>query len=548
MKFELRTGEILWTADLATLQDSPYRFSEELYYYVSEHDLVVAQNNTFMVYDLHSGEPGLSVEFESYVEHLFRIDENSYGVILGDGSFIVINMAVNDFGENVLIVEEICSLGLDIDNLIYCNPVTYTTALLNGSAAETNYDPDGNLVIAAINFNDLYNIEISRRMPIDDMLAPKQVQLAEAYDNIWHAATSGVDGQYIVLGPFTDYIMDEDLALLGTECFYKVIDANNLQPVCRIPVSGSDDPIYFLPDGSGYIISGAMYDFHGNIVHQSMMLDRYDHQIATVNNAPLYVHTNYPQGHLEIWYEDTIYHTAQVPEEFLYHEWDFCLGNNGYLVCSPISFPPDQQIYWDILDIFDNEWFRIPTDHTVESFYPEHVFCIGNVSPLMAFQSRQGNLCIYNCDDGSLVNEFSIDIPSSSLMNMQFIVDDAYLMLQSEEGLLLFLDVASGTVVYNEVIYPNSYSNFILQPYYDRQEQRLFIKGDLNYNSICLDTVTWTKLVSIPSMLGYDSETNMVFQTMTDPETAEETITASYFPSSGELIEIARSLVEMDVP
>ena len=59
-------------------------------------------------------------------------------------------------------------------------------------------------------------------------------------------------------------------------------------------------------------------------------------------------------------------------------------------------------------------------------------------------------------------------------------------------------------------------------------------------------TATWTKMANIPGMIGYDSETNMVYQTSTELLTAGSRITASYFPSSGELIEIARSLVGMD--
>ena len=129
---------------------------------------------------------------------------------------------------------------------------------------------------------------------------------------------------------------------------------------------------------------------------------------------------------------------------------------------------------------------------------------------------------------------------------MEFIADDSYLMLQTDSGLLLLLDATSGTIVYFEVLCPNSRSDYIWKPFYDRQEQRLFIRTNLSFNSICIDTATWTKMADIPGMIGYDSETNMVYQTSTELLTAGSRITASYFPPADEMISIARELVGMD--
>ena len=129
---------------------------------------------------------------------------------------------------------------------------------------------------------------------------------------------------------------------------------------------------------------------------------------------------------------------------------------------------------------------------------------------------------------------------------MEFIADDSYLLLQTDDGLLLILDATNGTIVYSEVIYTYTFSDDLFRTYYDEQDRRLFIKGDLDYHGICLDIDTWTKLVGIPGMLGYDCETNMVYQATVDSQTAEHRITASYFPPTYELIGIARELVGMD--
>jgi hypothetical protein len=155
---------------------------------------------------------------------------------------------------------------------------------------------------------------------------------------------------------------------------------------------------------------------------------------------------------------------------------------------------------------------------------------------------------MHSCrDNGSIVNEFSVDISNSYLKNVEFVVDDTYLLLQTGNNLLLILDVTNNRKgVYSEVIYPDADIRCILRPFYDPQEQRLLIKGDLDHDSICIDTKTWTKLARIPKMLGYDSETNMVYQMTVDPATAEHRIIATYFPPTDELIQIARSLVGID--
>jgi hypothetical protein len=341
----------------------------------------------------------------------------------------------------------------------------------------------------------------------------------------------------------------DDIYFTEPECFYKILDSKTLVPLYHISVSDADDPIYFLPDGTGYIYSGAIYDFSGEILLQSEMLHRYRYMITTVNNSPLYVY-NGQYGCLKIWYADANSLTTQIPEEYLYDGGNEVLGNNGYYVRIFTDATSEDQVCFAVLDIWDNEWFRIPTDHTNYSFRlwdsTMEPFCIGNVSPLMAFLNTAGSICVYSCDDGSLIGEFSMDLPASSLINMEFVADDSYLMLQTYDGMFRILDVKDGTVAYSEIIYQYASSRYVLESFYDSQEQRLFIKGDLEHDSICIDTKTWSKLASIPKMLGYDSKNNMVYQVTVDPETSEHRIVATYFPPTDELIEIARSLVGLD--
>ena len=205
VKFDMDTEKVIWSEELPVIQDSAYLFSDELYYNISGENLIVVQNHIFILYDLYSGEQKNSVELEHYVEHLFQSGLDSYGVILSDGSFVAISIAINDLGEDVLIVEDVCSLGLDIDNLIYLEHVTYTSALINGCAVETNYDPSGNLVIASVNVHDFFHIEISKKIPLRDMLTPKQLQLTESFDSIWSADAVAIGNQYLAIGPLTDY-------------------------------------------------------------------------------------------------------------------------------------------------------------------------------------------------------------------------------------------------------------------------------------------------------------------------------------------------------
>lgn len=557
IKYDLSTHEILWETDFPELQSTNfYLSSEEVYYTISSEDLVVVRENFVIVYDLRSGEQvrmgalDIYVDrlIDNYVEHLFRIDTDIYGVIFNDGSFVTINIVNEDPSEGMMLVEEVCSLGLDIDNLLYSNHIIYSNVdVIYGGAVETAYERNDSLVIAASNCDDIHKIKIYRRMPICNELAAKQVQLIGCHDYIWNTTTISINDQYTVIGPFR---YEATYAEDGYLCFYEVLDDKTFQSVCHIPICDLDDPIYFLPDGSGYIYSGVLYDFSGKIVHESEMLEWNNHEIATVNNAPLFLYMNYRDSQVRIWYDGTEYSAVNIPEHLKDDEWYGSLGNNGYYVCTYYEMFPKEQVCFAVLDVLDNEWYCIPTDHTIDSFTLGYAswsnYCIGNVSPRLAICNSQGNLCIYNCDDGKLESEFFVDVSTASLMHMEFVADDSYLMLQTDSGLLLILDATSGTIVYNEVLCPDSRSDYIWQPFYDQQEQRLFIRTNLQYDSICIDTVTWTKMADIPGMIGYDSETNMVYQTNTELLTAGSRITASYFPSSGELIKIARSLVGMD--
>lgn len=564
IKYDLSTHEILWETNPS---EDPYELqsisSEEVYYTISGEDLVVVRENFLSVYDLHSGEQVRRGVLDYYVdhlpnnyvdrlvEHLFRIDTDLYGVIFNDGSFLTISIANDDPSEGMMLVEEVCSLGLIVDNLLYGNHISYTNVdVIYGGAVETAYNRNGSLVLAASNCDDIHRIKIYRRMSIGNELVTKQVQLIGCHDYIWDATTISINDQYTVIGPFgyeRAYAQDEFLY------FYEVLDANSFQSVCHIPVYDSDDPIYFLPDGSGYIYDGVWYDFDGKIVHEAEMLEWYNHEIATVNNTTVFLYHEYAEDQFEqirIWRDSKEFPTVQLPKYLIHDERFGCLGNNGYYVYSAFGSPPEEYQYFAVLDISDSEWCRIQTGHTIESYYSapyyQEPFCIGNSSPLIAFCDRAGRICIYRCDDGSLVRELSMEVPLASMQNMEFIADDTCLLIQTMDDLLLIIDINSGTIVYSEVLCPDSRSDYIWRPFYDQQEQRLFIRTNLSYDSICIDTATWTKMANIPGMIGYDSETNMVYQTSTELLTAGSRITASYFPSSGELIEIARSLVGMD--
>lgn len=540
IKFDLDTEEVLWSAEFPPLPEPVFHYSDELYYAVSGNSLAIVRHNTFEVFDLHSGEMTVSYQFENFAEHLFLLGADSYGVIFHDGTFAAVDVP----NDELISIDTVCSLGIAIDNLLYTGSITYIGQNLNGAAVETVFEPNGDMLIAAVDINNVFEIQINREIPINDTLAPKLVQTLESIDDPWHAQVFSINDQYTVLGPMRSFNGDE------YAYYYSVLAAESFLPVYHIDIAESDDPIYFLPDGEGYVLYGELNDYSGKAIHDPDTLDRYSNKVTTVDGSPMYAYQSDSDNLTKIWYDGTEYPLAPMPEDFLYDEWNDALGNNGYYVYTAFDIFPKERIYFAVYDFWDSEWFRIPTDHTYESFYPgyfnQEPFCIGNVSPLMAFWTSQGNLRIYSCDDGQLVNEFLVDIPIASLINMEFVAEDAYLMLQTDESLLLILDVTSGTIVYREILCFDRYYNFIWTPYYDPQDHRLFIRGVLTNDSICLDTNTWTKMASIPGMIGYDSETNLVYQATVDPETAENRITASYFPPADELIEIARELVGID--
>ena len=107
------------------------------------------------------------------------------------------------------------------------------------------------------------------------------------------------------------------------------------------------------------------------------------------------------------------------------------------------------------------------------------------------------------------------------------------------------MDVTDGTVAYCEIM-RTDYFYVVWSASYDEQEQRLFVNGGKDFSSICIDTRTWTKLLDIPNMLGYDQRTKSVYKAVWDLEQEDYFLKATYFPPADELIEIAREFVGMD--
>ena len=135
----------------------------------------------------------------------------------------------------------------------------------------------------------------------------------------------------------------------------------------------------------------------------------------------------------------------------------------------------------------------------------ERMIAYGNQKQIFSILEDNLSLCIYDTEQMTLLHQWEAGIPLDDVDVMQFILDDAYLVVGYKEGILQIYDTDDFQLVYETEMYHGSNMMAIK----DSNNKRFYLlfpgKGCL-----CLDTNHWTELAEISFPIWFDKDTDEI--------------------------------------
>lgn len=206
-------------------------------------------------------------------------------------------------------------------------------------------------------------------------------------------------------------------------------------------------------------------------------------------------------------------------------------GRNGYILLDKQTTLGPCLAY----DIRTQKWSPIPVQVGASD---ENLICLGETEPTLTVMDQTGILRTYDIPSGEEIRCVDTGLQHNDFLSIQWIMDDQYLLADTNDLQYFFLDGGTGEVLFR---YTAKTDNLVYSPNYISDPQRgyFFIWDDIG---VCIDTKNWAVRHEIPKMELYDPLSGMLFyQDPTSNTGFTEYISAIRIPTTEELVAIAEA-------
>jgi WD40 repeat protein len=181
-------------------------------------------------------------------------------------------------------------------------------------------------------------------------------------------------------------------------------------------------------------------------------------------------------------------------------------GRNGYVVThltklmEPVS-ATDVAFY----DTATGAWFQPELE---APFANPEAYAFAENAPLFAAVDQQNQIRVLNLQSGAQETAFALQLPDNSVLCMDFLMDDSYLMVKTRDAKVLVYEIATGKILLQDQL-DTTYAG-TLSAQTDPVSQRLYIIDSSlsGVNALCVDLRSWTVLARAEQVLCYVPQTN----------------------------------------
>lgn len=542
-RVDINTGKIIWHIDLPkTALTVPIDEDDSIFCFTSGFNGSIAYvilSDSMYEIDTSTGKLSASLKLLGKVVDA-DVANGSFVYVMEDGHYsraLLTSYGISDVGDAV-----------DLGD-------TFRLRVWNGGpTALSGDDSDGYL--ATIPTDNTRSVVIKRVSLIADLFPFEPLDIT---GDAYYSSNNPLplkDGT-LALGPF----------FKDSTYSFKIINPNTGELLKEFPIATGygTDRMRFLPDGTGIVYT----DYYGDVTlykedGSSEMLHDTDYTFlsfgdtvvcdipaisdsATLSESGDILTAVCTEKSLLLWTNAENKQELPLPEDL---NWLYFDGHTATLL---MYVSPDGRIL--ISDFTDDDPFadRFAVYSTVSGAW-SHIdlgdinlavgfLCFSENSSNFALLDDDGNIFMYD-SAGKIFSEFSLQLPSNSVFQMDLILDDAYLMVKTTDLQVLVYDVSTGELVYRET--DVSIASTPLYPYYDSANNRLYLASASTSTStagLCIDVGSWTTLSRINGLIYFNEDTLEMYRLVYMKGLYKTDIVHQTLPPTEDLAALAREFL-----
>lgn len=553
-QLSLQTGEVLWQSQ-APAEESGYFSSASFCSLISTNYAYVGRGDKLYCFSRHTGELLAQSTASGDLLTLFFVGDNFMGYATDDGYYALCWRNSAGFYDSSYFGAT-ARLG-QVDRVIPWGDGIIQAAVEDNSITGMTLTSEAGQFMAVQPQDDSASVLIKRVVDLSVVRQAQSVETVSDGARLYTPKIQTLSQGLLAIGGYSDDY--------GITYYAALIEPQTHSAVQAVHVDTSASVSYLLlADGSGYILD----DGWGNVSvcavdgEQQTLSEGENVVLSAAESSATFIASRVVSGTclrsadevllsaccdgetLSIWLDGQSRSQVTLPEDLTSQYYTtafihriFEVGPNGYILLSHFGDLASTAVTgFAAYDTLSGSWTRF--DDGARGTY-ERELCMGNTLPCFAIIDADGMARIYDMSSGTLTGEFSLQMPYNSFSQLEFILDDQYLMAKTEDMQLLIYDVSDGTIVYRQQLQTADYTDLLA--FADEENNRLYIADESitsHPNGLCLDTTTWTRLAELDGLICYVAQTNEVYL-----YSSYSGLTAYYVPSTAELVELGKSLL-----
>lgn len=526
MALDLQTGKQCWQQTLP-LPDTylPYTYPAHVLFFVDR--FLVCCNDTFYFFDATNGDILITKTAPSPVTSLTFVSDSTFGLSLNSGDY-----AIGWINDNiVLTTDSAWQVSADISE--------HSAFQVWGGGIIQMYSDDSRFLLNVGNHVSPGYVSLIPReakntiqvlRPAESLrvleYTPLESLPADLRDATGFKIRQVEDS--LLAGPF---LQNDDYS---TSHYYSVSANGQVAKAFQVQGSYSAGEIYCLPDTQQALIcsnydgiftldaNGNQTTLYDGEADQKKLSEKYDFWSAFslfrcgseyISDGHTLLTAACNPDVLRVWQNGQFLIETNLPEELLIAPEDSSnmtrlakVGENGWILTSLHEY--DGAIPAQMMAAYNpsqNLWTRFRTDAV---FADHNAIAAAQDKHIVAAVDQDGSLLILDLNTGNVITHFATQVPSGSVKQLQFFLDDTHLAIKAAGGHLLIYEIATGQLRYRGQCY-DTYST-TLQIFEDPAHGRLYLNcGDRS--GLCLDLDSWTSLANCGTLLYHDSRSNRTY-------------------------------------
>lgn len=561
LKLDKATGELLWcTTTPPELENSFFTLDQTSSVLFWDTIAIAGRYEKLYAIDLDTGDLLNSIQLPGTLRYLYTVSPTNFAYSLSDGTY-----AIGWYNSNYGF-----GLSTDPSYQVFADVGVHTLLMpYNGGIVQTytdgnyfelsisNVEREGYLALVPSEKEN--QLLLKRPIPVEKPLEETIITLPVEQQNIYgnDMDPTFCSDNTLILGPFSVYLEDN-----SSQYFYAAIDQDTHQAIELYPVESTyNQQIHFLPDGTGYLryAEGTTWlHRNGTILpiaekkdpnfsessYYTDMLIATDTVRLTDGNL-LTVHCDSRSMTLLLNGENAA--VIPLPPEHCYDAAptetltrQIFAGRNGAVLTSCHTYGED--IPSDAIALYHPEtgWCSFSEKFL---FSNRNALAFASQEDYLALVDSQNQVRLFRQDSGDSITAFPLQLPSHSVLFMDFILEDRCLLVKTQDAQVLIYDLSTGEICFHDKL-GSTYTG-ILHTYVDTENQRLYlIDSSFNFspNCLCVDLRSWTTLGTGSRILCYDERSGELIHFDTHYD-AQDSLSCIRIPSTEGLVLLGQQLL-----